>query len=87
MVSHLDGINFFHINAGRWDEAGINCSYTLTKFRPTCQHKVGRSDDFLHKQLEGGVESACKHSMISSNLPDYELKGWVHFLIYTSPKR
>ena len=30
-------------------------------------------------QLEGGIESACKHSMISSHLSDYGQRGGINF--------
>ena len=46
---------------------------------PLVNTQVGRWDDFLHIQLEGGIEFACKHSMISSHLPDYGLRGDRHF--------
>ena len=59
-------------------EDGMECSYKRDQFFST---QAGRWDDFLHLQLVGGIEFAGKHSMISSQLPDFGLRGGIYLLI------
>ena len=47
-------MKFFHINAGRWDEAGKwgeMLIKTRSNFVPFVSTQAGRWDDFLHIQL------------------------------------
>ena len=54
---------------------------TRSNFVPFVSTQAGRWDDILHIQLEGGIESAFKHSMISSHLRDYGLIDGISLLI------
>ena len=62
-------MDFFHINTGRWDEAGRwdrFFIYPQSNFVPLVSTKAGSWDDSLPILLEGWIESACKHSTILS---------------------
>ena len=59
---------------------------TAANFVQFVNTQAGRWEDFLHIQLESGIESACKHSMILSHLPDYGLRGGMNLLIQRDRK-
>ena len=61
MESLLVWTNFIYINPGRWDEAGKWDEifiHTTSNFAELVSTQHGRWGDFLHIQLEVGIECA-----------------------------